>query len=370
MSSDSPPPRREGSPAGSDQRVLAIDHTYADGTVLSGTRRSDDLYSLLRSHGWLYRRTASDFRLQASQDRPAKLGAIEYTATALRQRGFVVEISIDRTQRPVAEAEAELAERAAARAGRLTTQAERLVGESEAREAAANAVLDHIPLGQPYLVDHSGYRADRRRREAAFANSSRAAELAREARAVGAAAETAAGRMGSRHNPSTVANRIRSISAELRRIQRLHDDPEQAGPAAAGVPPGDGGTENVRPVTARRAEFESHLIGQLRYWTAVRDQQVRDGIATDYSSSDVEVEDLVRYRSSWYPVVRVNRVSVTVPSVLGTWTGTIRYEHLDDIAGPDDPRRPDLATTALATARQMSGGREMHPAWEAMPPDR
>src|SRR5436309_1422696 len=60
-------------------------HTYTEGTVLTGTLRSDDLYRLLRSHGWLYRRSAGDYRLRASQDRPAKTGPIGRTAGALRR---------------------------------------------------------------------------------------------------------------------------------------------------------------------------------------------------------------------------------------------------------------------------------------------
>jgi hypothetical protein len=62
--------------------VLVIEHTYAEGTCLEGTRRSDDLYATLRSLGWLFRRSVRDYRLQASQDRPAKRGAIEGTVAA------------------------------------------------------------------------------------------------------------------------------------------------------------------------------------------------------------------------------------------------------------------------------------------------
>lgn len=80
-------------------RELVITHTYTDGTVLTGTHRSDDLYRLLRSHGWLYRRSAGDYRLQASQDRPAKTGPIGRTAAALRERGFTATVHLDSTPR-------------------------------------------------------------------------------------------------------------------------------------------------------------------------------------------------------------------------------------------------------------------------------
>jgi hypothetical protein len=84
-----------------------ITHTYTEGTVLTGTLRSDDLYRLLRSHGWLYRRSAGDYWLQTSQDRPAKTGPVRHTAAALRERGFTVTMDRDATPRPMAAAEAD-----------------------------------------------------------------------------------------------------------------------------------------------------------------------------------------------------------------------------------------------------------------------
>jgi hypothetical protein len=113
-----------------------ITHTYTEGTVLTGTLRSDDLYRLLRSHGWLYRRSAGDYRLQASQDRPAKTGPIGRTAGALRERGFTVTVHLDTTPRPMADAEADRETCAAARSDRLHGAADRLTAKAE-REAAA-----------------------------------------------------------------------------------------------------------------------------------------------------------------------------------------------------------------------------------------
>jgi hypothetical protein len=116
-----PPPHTR--PAG---RELLISHTHADGTLLSGTTRADDLYPLLRSMGWLYRRSAADYRLQASLDRPAKRDRIEDTAAALRARGFAVAVDIDNTVRAAEDAEADRATRADDRADRLEVRAERL----------------------------------------------------------------------------------------------------------------------------------------------------------------------------------------------------------------------------------------------------
>jgi Domain of unknown function (DUF3560) len=197
-------------------RTLTIRHTYADGTLLAGVTRPDDLYRTLRGLGWLYRRSCDDYRLQASQDKPAKTGAIEQTVQVLQGRGFAVTVTIDTESRPVAAAETERGERAQIRAGRLHGRADRLDVESATAETAARRVLDNIPLGQPYIVDSSGYGADRRRREGAFAQMHRSVELGREAATTRAAGDTAERHMDHRYAPDTVVNRLRGFEANLR----------------------------------------------------------------------------------------------------------------------------------------------------------
>ena len=61
------------------------------------------------------------------------------------------------------------------------------------------------------------------------------------------------------------------------------------------------------------AERHKHLTGHLDYWTALRQEQMRAGAATNYVPADVSVGDLVSHRHRWYPVVRVNPKSVTLP---------------------------------------------------------
>lgn len=353
------------------RRTLTITHDYAEGTVLDGTRRSDDLYPLLRGLGWLYRRTVGDFVLQASKDRPAKRGPIERTTAALRARGFDVEITIATTPRPVAQTEAELTEAVQVRAGRLAGRAERLHEQADAREAAAARVLDHIPPGQPLLVDHHSYRGDRRRRERAFTNLERSVELTREARTLERAAEVAAARMDLRRSPTTVVTRVRELGADLRRIQRRRDEHTRREELlAAGVPADEVGSPALtEQAAARLDEEETHLRALLQHWSEVRAQQVRDGVATDYRRTDLNVGDLVLFRGDWFPVLRANPTSVSVPSrVGGDWSHTIRYEMVEDVAGVDDPRRPRLLLDAYAVAHARHGNAPLHPVWNELVP--
>lgn len=354
-------------------RVLVIAHSYAEGTTLSGTRRSDDLYRLLRSQGWLYRRSVGDFRLQGSVDKPAKTGAIDYTARSLRERGFTVRVDIDNTVRPAVEAEADRAGRAEERADRLDARAQRLGRQVQARQDAADHVLDNIPPGQPYLVDHHSYRADRARRERAFANLEKSWDLAGQADTAAARADTARRHMDYRHTPETVANRIREIEADLRRIDRERDQYRRRDDLiAAGVPAERIGIGALTPLRDMDlADRTTYLTEQLDYWRNVRAQQITDGTATNYTRDDIHTGDLVKYRGTWYPVVRVNTKSVSVPSIVGgtSWTDTVRYEHLRDHRHPNHPDWATARTAALAQAYAISRSGALHPAYAALQPD-
>jgi hypothetical protein len=168
--------------------------------------------------------------VQASQDRPAKTGPIGRTAAALRDHEFTVTVHLDTTPRPMADAEADRETRAAARSDRLHRVADRLTAQAHERETAAWRVLDHLPLGQPMLVDHHSYQAYRRRRERAFTNLDASAELARQAQSTEQAAQTAGAHMVHRlPRDGGQRNRIRDLEAELPHLVRRrqqHQDRE------------------------------------------------------------------------------------------------------------------------------------------------
>jgi hypothetical protein len=360
--------------AQTDRRVLAITHTPEDGTTLEGTTREDDLYRWLRSQGWNYRRSVGDFRLQGSPNKPAKRHAINRTAEGLRERGFDVHIAIDDTVRSFADAEADRAANAEVRAERLEARSTRLSTAADNREHAGRRVLDGIPLGQPYLVDHPGYAADRNRRERAFANLEKAAELGNLAERVAEQAKTASNHMAYRHHPETVVNRINQFEAEQRGIARevargdaidqLYSGADEARRQQLreqqGVVPF---TAEHRHQLAVRAEW---LAEQLRGWRAVREQQIADGEATNYTKDTFAKGDFVQRRGDWYPVLKVNTVSVTVPSPSGGWTATVRFEHITDHVRPGDERWETAKAKAIATGTRHVGNSGPHASIKAL----
>ena len=369
-----PGPVPAGGSGGPVARELLIEHSFAEGTTLSGTRRGDDLYRALRGLGWLYRRSVGDYRLASSVDKPAKTGPITDTTTELRHRGFIVTVTIDNEVRAMEDAEADRAAGAQDHAARLAARADRLAAAAEARDAAARTVLAHIPPGQPFLVDHCGYAADRRRRERAWSNQDTAAQLRRDAATAAAAADTASRHMDFRNTPITVANRIDRLEADLRRVERErtaaqpHAVPAAAGESQAQTP---AQSRDLYAGRAQRLDAErAHLTEQLRYWTGVREQQVADGTATNYASASITRGDFVRYGNAWYPVVRVNAKSVTVPSIVGgsTWTDTLRYTKVRDHAARGDSRWEKIRDAIVRAAQQAPDPLRLHPAYRALLP--
>lgn len=348
-------------------RTMRIEHDYEDGTRITGTRREDDLYRGLRSRGWLFRRSASDFRLQGSVDKPAKHYAINSTAEWLREQGFTVEVDIDDTPRAMEDIEASRAERAEERAERLDNRAGRLAREAEATRKKADDVFNGIPFGQPMLVGHHSYNADRNRRERAFNNVGKSVALATQAAQTADRADVAAKHMDHRHSPVTVANRIAKLETELRglerhiagRVQWVRED-DGRDVLRHWAPTGE--------ALERSQEEKAHAEDQLQYWREVRAQQVADGKATSYSKADTSKGDLVKYRGTWYPVVRASAKSVTVPSMVGgCWTDTIEYAKLSNRLKPADEQYRALADAILASVEgQKTMDGKPHPAVAAL----
>lgn len=335
---------------------LTIQHSYAEGTTLTGSRKGDGLYQLLRSHGWVFRRSVGDFRLLGSVDKPAKQEAIDRTVSAVEQLGFTVAVTIDNTIRSMEDQEADRAARAEDRAARLEYRAGRIGHEAESRRAAAERVFDSIPMGQPMLVDHYSYKADRNRRERAWNNLGKSIKLGKQAGKVVQQAETAAHHMDYRHTPETVANRITKLEADRHRVQRSLDGYTRNFRNSQGA---IYSREEHAPATGtHREDLEgegAHLDEQLRYWRKVREQQINDGKATNYTRGTIKKGDLIKHRGCWYPVERVNKVSVSVPSIVGgSWTDTMRYEHITDHCRPNDERWRAAAVAAMELACRMS----------------
>jgi hypothetical protein len=136
-------------------------------------------------------------------------------------------------------------------------------------------------------------------------------------------AEAAGADTDHRYDPQTVARRISALEVQMRKLERI----------LAGY------TNHLRdtfpPATGDyklRTDAELAIAReQLEYWRGIRDEQIREGQATNYSRGDITRGDQVLYRGRWLTVIRANPKSVSVRSqVGGSWTDTIAYAEISD----------------------------------------
>lgn len=269
---------------------LIVGHDADDGTVVDGTSQGSPAIPVLKEHGFRWSRNLGMWYLPKSRDRSSDRGAIDRVCTALEDAGFTVSTRIDDTIISAAERERRRAARAEDRADYLAARASMKAEAADAAEAAfCEAVRQTPPGGEPV---HVGHHSERRHR-ASIARADRAlgkaVEARQEAKRADWRAQQAKAAPGARTNPVTVANRIKKMEAELRKLRR------------------SGSSED-------RDRQAAELAETIEYWQGVRAQQIRDGDAVD--PADIRVGDLVRINGSVYPVLKVNQKTLKVPHPL------------------------------------------------------
>lgn len=296
--------------------TLTIEHIDADGTLIYGTERGDGTAEVLKAHRWRWGRSIGAWYVPRSRDRVPNRALIDATAAALRDAGFGVEISIDTTVSDQSEAEERRLAREAARAEVMSERAGRRHREADSRAAAADALSEGIPMGQPILVGHHSQRRHERTLERIHSHTAASVDLERKARHAEARAETAEAAARHRNNSVTVANRIERLGAELRKLERTLARCRH--------------TEQVEsPDTTRLEELATHTRAQLEYWQGVRTEQLRTGEATDYGPASVEAGDVVKLSGRWRRVVRANKKTVSVETGY-SWTDREPWHKVQD----------------------------------------
>ncbi|MDE1673794.1 DUF3560 domain-containing protein [Nocardia gipuzkoensis] len=306
---------------------LTIIHTAETGTVLDGTVRGDGSYEVMKAlwPNWKWGRSIQQWYIVSSRDRQPKDYYIDAAAKALRAAGFDVELSIDRTHRPAAEAEAARAERQEDRVDALEAKADRRAAKATATHEASRRAADRVPpMGEPIKIGHHSEHRHRRSIEKAQEAASRSVAAHREADLAAQRADAASRTTAHRHNPVTVANRIDKLEAEQRGNQRILDGGERGRPPYVTIhaPASGGYREKVIARMAQRAD-------DIEHWKAVRAQQIADGETLGLTKADVKKGDAVKVRGDWYRVVRANAKTVTVESrFMAGHDGTVPYQEI------------------------------------------
>lgn len=303
---------------------LTITHTPEDGTLIDGTAKGDGSGEVLKAHGWRWGRSIGAWFVPVSRDRMPKRYVITPTVRALEEAGFSVAVELEERYRSTAEVEADKIARQDERVQAMEGKAERFQARAEQAHARAESDHDRLPPGgEPVKVGHHSERRHRRALERSWKSAGRSVEAQEQADAAARRATVAASTTGARYSVLTVANRIKRIQADIARVDRaLEGGMQWRGSADDGYC-----QEHVQPEGERRerlmAEMQ-HLADELCYWQEVREQQVKDGKATNYGPGDIAKGDAVRISGQWRRVVRVNAKTVSVETGY-SWTDRAPY---------------------------------------------
>ncbi|WP_447002415.1 DUF3560 domain-containing protein [Saccharothrix isguenensis] len=292
--------------------ALTIHHDYHSGTTVQGTDKNSPAHTALKAHrSWVWSGYAQAWLLRSSRHRKPKDGAITEMQQVLEGLGYTVERDIDPAVPSVEQQERDLADRMTNRAHRLDARSEKWTRTAEVTRAKADHVFDNIPPGQPMLVDHHGYAADRNRRERAWDNLGKSIEQADFAATLARQADSARHHMGARYSRETVGNRIQDLEARQRDLhRRLDNSPTPQQPDATDEAALTAQHTDTEQAERARTEL-ADVTEQLDYWRGVY-AELHAGEAAP-GPDTVAVGDWVSIRGLWAPVRRVNTKSVSVP---------------------------------------------------------
>jgi hypothetical protein len=293
---------------------IEITHTHADGTLVDGTEKGDGAGDILKRHGFRWFPSIKQFGIRNSRDQAARRVAINQAAEALRTAGHTVTVSIDDTPRDNATARAAKHERLEDRRAALGAKREKLTAESTALHRASNAMVEHIPLGQPVLPGRRG-QAHRNLLERSVNTAIRGAQVAKQAERIPDRIAGSRRAEARSERPDVVKRRVDRMEAELRRLDRR----------MVGL--------KLRPETdsdVLREQYEAErrlLVERIEGDKKLLDEAKEAGTFGRYSKDNVHKDDQIQVRGQWRTVVRANVKTVSVTTGY-SWTDKYGYEEI------------------------------------------
>lgn len=319
--------------------TVTISHSAGSGTLLDGTVKGDGTNAVIKAYGWRWSGSLGSWYLPRSRDVVPKVGAIERTAVALRGAGYLVDVLIDAAVRPTREVEADRVERQTRRVEALEVNAVRRESAADAAGERDRRMTELLPPGgEPIKIGHHSEARHRRAIERSHRSADAAVAAREQAREASRRAVTAAGTTGGRYSPVTVANRIDKLEAEQRGDQRKLDGHVRT------VYVDNQGGRHCESTAAVAGEVRDRIgtrmadrADQITYWKGIRDEQISTGEATNYGPATITKGDQVCWRGTWYLVRRVNKKTVTIPSIVGgSWTDTMPYHEIQGHRSAED----------------------------------
>lgn len=280
--------------------MIEINHDREQGTLVEGTAKGDGAGPILKTEGFRFSRNLGAWYVPHSRRRAAKTYEINQAARRLREAGHEVTVTIDDTTPATtsfAEHEAASYEHAQERADRYAERGERATGHAQALEAEAKQRASAIPFGQPILVGHHSENRDRRDRERIGRKFDQSAQEAGRGRYWQGRAQAAQRYRAGRENLARTLRRIERLEAEQRRAERDIAEARDEG------------------YRERRTADLAETSKQLEHWRGVVAEAEAQG-AKVWSKEDFTKGDYVRYRGTWWEVLRANPKTLTIPHIL------------------------------------------------------
>ncbi|MXM67039.1 DUF3560 domain-containing protein [Streptomyces sp. HUCO-GS316] len=291
---------------------ITITHTHAEGTLADGTERGDGTASILKRHGFRWGRSITCWYVPSSRDRAPRRLAIDAARKELEAAGHTVTVELADDVRDSATVKAATHERLEDRRAALTAKGERLTARSEALHKASNAMVEHIPLGQPVLPGKRG-RAHRNLLDRSINKAIEAAQVAGEARQIPDRIAGSLRTEAMKERPDVVKRRVDRMEAELRgidrRLERLSPGPSLVREQY----------EGDRAVLVERIASDKEFLQQA----------TEAGLFGRWSKENVHKGDQLLLRGQWRTVVRANAKTVSV-STGYSWTDKYGYEEIRD----------------------------------------
>ncbi|GGW99958.1 DUF3560 domain-containing protein [Streptomyces chryseus] len=308
--------------------TIQITHTPAEGTLVDGdTERGDGTGDILKRYGFRWFRSLRKYGHPQSRDRAPRVVVMEAAAEELRAAGHTVTVEIAGEVRDNTTVRAAQHERLEDRRAALEAKGEKLTNEAEALRRRSDAMVEHLPLGQPVLPGRRG-RAHRNLLDRSINTAIRSAKTAEAAQQMPARIEGSRRAEAYKERPDVTARRVDRLETELRALDR-----RMAGLKLYASADSD---RLRRQYEGERAVLVERIAGDRAVLDAAREA----GTFGRYSKDNVHRDDRVKIRGQWRTVVRANGKTVSVTTGY-SWTDRYGWEEVKALACDHVQDTPD-----------------------------
>ncbi|GAB3259827.1 DUF3560 domain-containing protein [Kineosporia babensis] len=318
-----------------------------DWVAVTGTTKGDPLIAVLLPRPWVWSRTASGYVLPRSLKPWTRQSRIDEFLRTAKDKGVTVEVEDSGATLSEAERRQGREERLDIKAERHEHAAAKATARADADDAASDRISYGYPMGQPILIGHHSEGRHRRDLERRDRLDERSLEDRREARARAQLAQGIRRVQEQGESPVTIGMRVERHQAEIRLIQRRltrHDlaVKEQALPEEQRT----GLTVMSQSYLQRSIAERDRLQEAVDLDQAVLAALEAEGKLTVFGPHNVNVGDFVFASGYWHVVRKVNKKTVSVPSVVGgDWLDKLPFLKITDHRAPtaDSDAAPEPA---------------------------